>query len=82
MCNETTSEEVKCVYIHDNSKYTKDMELIDAFIAIVEDKKLLSQVLPKLATDSSLIHLRRIHNGSIILGPSNEEIERNARYFL
>lgn len=62
-------DSIKCVYVCDQIYYDKELPLADAYVTNIEDKRLLSKLLPKLTLPPSFLHLKRMHNGSILLGP-------------
>ncbi|KAI6173717.1 CMP/dCMP-type deaminase domain-containing protein [Aphelenchoides besseyi] len=62
----------RCLFICDESWKAEEVELIN--VAIIEVKMLskMPEILKKLSFCDSLIHLRRVRNGRVIVGPEEE----------
>jgi hypothetical protein len=76
MCR--NSDTIKCTYVCDEVYYRKEVSLIDVYVTTIEDKRLLSQVLSKLTYPASIMHLRRIYKGLLLLGPIDGFDDNNA----
>jgi hypothetical protein len=68
-----------CRYICKPELRDTTVDAIQAVAVKIEDKKLMSRILPALPSDSSLAHCRRVHNGFILIG-AMDDAEKQSRF--